>query len=84
MNRLAPSTIYLNLGTPLSSNILWTFEEFIDSGLPPHGIKKSALILLFKWKVFLNLVPDYTNVPSGRSLFSSLTLTKYPLGDNFP
>lgn len=42
MNKLAPSTMYLNLGVPLLRNIFSTLTTLIASGLPPQGTKKSA------------------------------------------
>ena len=82
--RLAPSTIYLNLGVPSLLNILWTFVRFTDSGLPPHGTKKSPQTSSFKWKLFLKFNPLSTIYPLGKVLLLSLIKTIYPFSDNLP
>jgi hypothetical protein len=63
---------------------LLTFYRFTDSGLPPQGTKKSAATSGCKWKLFLKCKPDSTISPLGSFLFSSVTSTKYPYGDNAP
>lgn len=60
MNKLAPSTMYLNLHFPFGRNISSILFRFTLSGLPPHGTKKSAINYGYKWNVFLKWSPDST------------------------
>jgi len=79
-NRLAPSTMYLKRGLPVSSRSLLTLLVLTASGRPPQGTNSWAEAYASRWNWLRKSMQRSTRVPSGRVALGWSTRTRKPLG----